>query len=302
MCDRQVIDVLVERDAHGRPRGAAAELLDVSLTGARICVPVPVQAGEVLRLRLHSETDLDETVSAKVRWVRAGKASNWLAGCVFLEKLSAATIDALAELGFERSPISAEATAWQQLQSSGVTVRLMDLSKGGLSLLSPEAVQLGQRLRLVPHGGENQDGDFIVRVRCCAALGKSYLLSYKFEHGSDFRQLCGSVHVHTDAGREHRSMKKLLRRSPLTWRTGILLLGGIFVGLAVGVTRPQYAVLGLLSVVAYLALEFAEAQPNRLRHSKWSEFFEETARATSRAAPCQPVRRLDCKAGQPVRR
>lgn len=281
VCDSGAVEVYIERARGCRPPAAGAELLDLSLTGARICVPIAIRTDEALHLRLkHHASKLDEAVSARVRWVRPGKRRTWLAGCSFLSELSAETIDALAVLGcldqdrFERSPICGEATAWQQLNPAGVTVRLVDLSRGGLSLLSSQAAKVGQRLRLEPHADDRRH-DMVVQVRCCAALANGFLLSCRFEHPGDYRLLRGTVRSKKKPQQRSRLVKSVLHRSQLISRTTILLLGGMFVGLAVGLTQPRYAIIGVLSMVAYVGLEFADENRKRLRQSRWSEFFEE---------------------------
>lgn len=281
VCDSRAIEVHIERGEGREPTEAPAELLDLSLTGARFAVPIAIQPEEAFYLWLkHEETDLDESVASRVRWVRPGRSNSWLVGCSFVSELSASTIDSLAALGcldheiFDRSPIGGEATVWEQLKPSGETVRMVDLSKGGLSLLSPNAAPVGQRLRLVPHDSPGQGTDIIVQVRCCAALADGFLLSCKFEYGGDYRALRGRTRVHNARGRG-RVVHALLRQSKLISRTTILLLGGMLVGLAMGLANPSYALIGLLSVVAYVGLELAEVQRNRVQQSKWSDFFEE---------------------------
>lgn len=276
------VSIALERGNGADQVKAPADLLDISSDGAKICVPVPVESDEEIRLRIkHHDSGLNLPIPAAVRWVQHVGEATWRLGCSFLTPLPEDTLQTLASLGclectdLARLPVVGEAAAWKELDPSALSVQLVDLSRGGLSLISPQPAVLGQRMRLVSDGPGGQPTEVFVNVRCCAEVAQGYLIGCQFQDNRVYETLRGAV-APDAADQQSKLLKKVFRQSQVISRTTILILGGVFIGMAIRTPQPFFImVLALVSVVAYLALELVAQSRLRSANSRWSQFFAE---------------------------
>jgi len=276
--DPQTVSASLQR---GTDALMPAELLDLSLDGARLSVTTQVACHDGLCLKLENDRfGLNVAIEAVVRWVRGAQGDTWLLGCSFASPLPPEAIEALTMIGcleqdeLARSPAAGKMQAWQEAQPVAFTVELVDLSPGGVSLFSPDPAQVGQRLRLLQTTAGEKEAELIVQVRCCAETSDGYFLGCQFETRSGYR-LLKDLAPSPPAIRRRAVRGSRTRHSALISRTTILILGSVLIGMSVGLPAPHLATAGLASVVAYLGLELV-AQGRRLhKASTWERFFGE---------------------------
>jgi hypothetical protein len=272
----------MERGSGADQVKAPADLLDISSEGAKICVPVPVEVDETVRLRIkHHDSGLNLPIPAEVRWVRREGDATWRLGCSFVTWLPEDTLETLASLGclecseLARLPVDGKAAVWKELDPSALSVQLVDLSRGGLSLVSPQPARIGQRLRLLSGSDGSNSAEIFVQVRCCAEVAQGYLLGCQFQDERVYDTLRNTIETPV-AAKRYTALNKVLQQSQVISRTTILLLGGVLIGMAIRTSQPFFImVLAMVSVVAYLALELVAQNRVQLTNSRWSQFFGE---------------------------
>jgi hypothetical protein len=140
----------------GAPASLPADVLDISLGGAKLLVDAPVPFQKAVELRLVCvERDLKWNLSGEVRWQRPHPRQGWRLGCAFSPSLSPEKLNEMFALSvverrkFRRRDVGFAVTADWELGPRGEPATLCDVSEGGFSLTSAFAGQPGARLRLV---------------------------------------------------------------------------------------------------------------------------------------------------------
>ena len=269
--------------SHGsEATGTSVTLIDLSREGAQLSVPYKLELDSQIRLRLaNQEAGLDEPIDAVVRWVRPEEPDGYIVGCEFRAPLSVEAIEGLMLIGClddekpAREPARGEVTAWRESTPEPFTARLVDLSPGGISLLSPEAVQSGERIRLCGSKPNHASEFLLVEVRWCAEMDKGFILGCEFETPGAYHLLRSEDYAHVATTRSTAALKKLLRRhSPLISRTTILILGAVVMGISLRLPTPFYSLIGLFTLVVFLCLEVVDKKRQQHKDAKWDAFFD----------------------------
>ena len=263
-------------------KGTSVTLLDLSREGAQLSVPYQLELDSHVRLRLaNQEAGLDVPIDAVVRWVRTEEPDGYITGCEFRPPLPAEAIEGLMLIGClddekpAREPAGGEVTAWRESTPEPFTARPVDLSPGGISLLSPEAVQSGERIRLGVSKPNHASEYLLVEVRWCAETGKGFILGCEFETTGAYQLLRSEDYAHVATARSIAALKKLLRRhSPLVSRTTILILGAVVMGTSLRLPTPFCSLISLFTIVVFLSLEVVDKKRQQHKGAKWDAFFD----------------------------
>jgi c-di-GMP-binding flagellar brake protein YcgR len=136
------------RVAHGR-------VLDISLRGARLELEEPLSDSEHRSIQIElAPNELDTTITAtgSTCWARPVYDNAWWLGISFDEAMDESQVDELAKHGYlDRRKDRREAAdmgllARCELSDEPITIKLRDLSVGGLGIWSPRALVPESRL------------------------------------------------------------------------------------------------------------------------------------------------------------
>ncbi len=75
-------EVRIERTPGKDPLVTSGRLIDLSRSGFKLRVPVPLEAGESLTMQIRDDRlTTDITLPGVVQWCRRGERSGWFLGC-----------------------------------------------------------------------------------------------------------------------------------------------------------------------------------------------------------------------------
>ena len=175
-----IVDGGEERVAHG-------QALEISLRGAKLKLEEPLSEHRSIQIELRPN-DIDTTISATgcTCWARPTDDDAWWLGVSFEKAIDEATIGKLARYGYvdrrkdRRETIDFGLLARCELSDEPITIKLRDLSVGGLGLWSPRELKPESRL-LVGLGERNLDGRPIVaRVKWVRKSDAGFLVGCSF--------------------------------------------------------------------------------------------------------------------------
>jgi c-di-GMP-binding flagellar brake protein YcgR len=200
--DSDRVRVALRRGGAADAEPLEARLLDLSPNGARVELAAAVTFHESVLLTVASEElGLDLTLTASVNWIRPTSDDQWTVGCSIAPQLPEPCIQALFSKGLlerrkaARQPLEVSASAHWELQPSPVTVRLLDVSPGGFSLIVPTAVAAGSRLILAA-GGDAADVPAVrisAKVRWHIHSAEGHAVGCEFVASQGYAQLSAAL-------------------------------------------------------------------------------------------------------------
>ena len=178
----QTVPIAIQRFANDQ-QSASGELVDISVTGARILSDTPLQFGEKLILHLESKPiGLSVSIGCHVQWIRGGSSEDKsTVGCLFEYHLENQILEEYVEEGLlerrqaDRYNISLPASMkFEGIADKKSEVDVYNIGSGGFCFHSPTAERIGSRVRMTlddAADGEVEgrimwqfadDGDFLV--------------------------------------------------------------------------------------------------------------------------------------------
>jgi hypothetical protein len=146
----QSVPVAIQRFEEEEP--ASGELIDISVSGARIRSKAPLRFGETLVLHLESKASgLSITISCEVQWIRASQGE-WIVGCRFEHNLEGHLLEDYVERGLlerretDRFEISLPASARFEISGQHAEVDMTNVGTGGFCFLSLSTGRIGSRV------------------------------------------------------------------------------------------------------------------------------------------------------------
>jgi len=154
----QVVPVAIQRPDEGE-QSASGELVDITVSGARIRSQVPMRFGEKFVLHLESESvGLSITISCEVQWIRPGRNDDeWIVGSLFDSHIEADLLEEYVDIGLlerresDRSDISLPATIRFEVSGDEMEVDVSNIGTGGFCYAAPTGGTIGSRVRLTFH-------------------------------------------------------------------------------------------------------------------------------------------------------
>ena len=151
----QVVPVAIQRPDDGQ-QPASGELMDITVSSARILSQVPLRFGEKFILHLESESvGLSTGISCNVQWIRAGSGKDeWILGCLFESHLETDLLEEYVECGLlerresDRSNISLPATIKLEVSGEETQVDVSNIGTGGFCYMARTGGTIGARVRL----------------------------------------------------------------------------------------------------------------------------------------------------------
>ena len=200
------VTIHCEVDANGEV--LTGQLLDLSLSGAKIKLPCCLQFSQAVQLRIAcTKLGISIDVASQVCFVRPDD-DEWQAGCSFATEISQDVIDALARASViqrRRSPrhtTSIHGIARWELDSESFPVRIRDFSTGGFCLVAqcPGTVGAAVNVNVKTPDGEacfvsgklswivERDGEFLLgcQNRGSGTADRLRLISMLLEDGPYF--------------------------------------------------------------------------------------------------------------------
>ncbi len=218
------VPVAIQRFEDEEP--ASGELIDISISGARLRSKAPLRFGESLVLHLESKgADLSITISCEVQWIRGSQQDAWIVGCRFEHSLEGHLLEDYVEQGLlerretDRFEISLPASVRFEISGQEAEVDITNVGTGGFCFLSLSTGRIGSRVsvNLDRSGNEAVEG----RIMWYSQKDGMYLVGCQWVNrkGIDFaKQL---------------TEQQAIPSSRSTGRTILLLLGGLIIaGLA----------------------------------------------------------------------
>jgi hypothetical protein len=170
--------------------------------GARLALRSPVVVGEQLHVGLHVPAlQLSEQRKATVCWTALTRDLLWHTGVHFDAPLSDASIDSLASAGYierrqsDRVRVSIPAAARLEASHQQITVRISDVSTGGLGLISPEPLELDRRV-MISVDDPTAPWALLAHVRSCICHRRGHAIGCEFVDQDVYRQLCDRIRGH----------------------------------------------------------------------------------------------------------
>jgi hypothetical protein len=190
------ISVTVQFDDNGETKSIDATAVDLSLRGTKLELPCSVPAsGEVLLTIRPADLDIEITTTAKVCWARPIGDRSWWVGCAIDQALPASSLTTLAKHGYidrrqdERRTINSPAVARWELGGEGQDIRLLDVSQGGLAILSSQEARPGDRLLLTIDPDNLREQPIIVRVQWQRPGGDAWVIGCSFSSKEGYPEL-----------------------------------------------------------------------------------------------------------------
>lgn len=190
----QTLPVAIQRFANGQHQ-ASGELVDISVSGARILSDTPLQFGENIILHLESKLiGTGVSIGCQVQWVRGGSSEDEMTvACRFEDHLEKRVLKEYIDDGLlerrqsDRHHTSLPATIkFEGVGKETAEADLLDVGTGGFSFRSPTAGTIGLRVRLIlddaTHGKvegrimwqSEDDGEYLIGCQWVSRKGISF--------------------------------------------------------------------------------------------------------------------------------
>ena len=152
----QTVPIAIQRFANDQ-QSASGELVDISVTGARILSDTPLRFGEKLILHLESKPiGLSVSIGCQVQWIRGGSSEDkWTVGCLFEYHLENQILEEYVEDGLlerrqsDRYNISLPASVkFEGVADQTAEVDVYNIGTGGFCFQSPMGGSIGSRVRM----------------------------------------------------------------------------------------------------------------------------------------------------------
>jgi PilZ domain len=188
----QVVPIAIQRFGKGQ-QPASGELVDISVSGARILSDTPLQFGEKLVLHLESKPiGLSVSIGCHVQWIRGGGEDKWTVGCLFEYHLEKQVLEEYVEDGLlerrqsDRYNISLPASVkFEGVADEETEVDVFNVGTGGFCFHSPTAGKIGSRVRMSLDDADDEvegrimwqfadDGDYLVGCQWANRKGVTF--------------------------------------------------------------------------------------------------------------------------------
>ena len=231
--DSGVARVVVHRADGACPRTVSAELVDISLNGAKLLLPICLPFEESIDIRLDvASVGLRIDVRAAVRWVRPAGGEAWFAGCVFNSELSDDVIQkliagkCLERRSNPRQKISLQAVIHWGLFTEDTPASLDTLSPGGFSMTTTNTGRVGERILL--HIATSDGSEAVVQAQLQWRLetDDGYQVGCSFLNGHGYAALTDAVAAEEDRRQQRERVRpaKEWLRGPFVGAMTILAL------------------------------------------------------------------------------
>jgi hypothetical protein len=191
--DAKDIGVIVYTEVAGEKESTKAELIDISVNGARLKTREPLSAREIVGLEFRvKQPNRLISVSGEVCWMVPTAGDYWGLGCSFSPKIPLETLRQFAEDGIlerrqhRREDLGFVSTAKWELDQDPNTVRIINYSEGGFCLMAHQRGKPGERVMLQ---FELDDGrEILVRAKAQWQVEseEGFVLGCEFLHPRDF--------------------------------------------------------------------------------------------------------------------
>lgn len=190
------ICVKVQRAYKGDDVPILAELLDISSSGARICCNEPVGENDELTISA-TPCDLPNsfTVGGVVCWTTLGSKGRFYAGCSIEPIIPSCVLDDLAKAGIleRRQEVRQDTSVtlparWEMDRVQGEAT-ILNISRGGISLLMPQPGIVGHRICLTVTNGDQKPTYVFVKARWQVNTDEGSFIGCEISDNATFRQL-----------------------------------------------------------------------------------------------------------------
>lgn len=192
---REGITVAASVQAEESQTSIDVEVMDISISGAKLVLSSPLRSGDKLSFTLLDE---DGSVELRqvghIRWIRLTRGYRWIAGVHFDEPIVIEQLEQLVTEGrFDqraapRFNVHIRGTARRESMAQNMAVAITNLSATGFRLSAPEPVEPGERVLV---GTDSTDGEvvFPAHVRWSGKQSDEYSLGCEFVNKDMFRHL-----------------------------------------------------------------------------------------------------------------
>ena len=192
-----------------------AELLEISVSGAKVKTHQQIPRGEQISLKLSSD-DLQGSlhVDATVCWVQLAGVGEWFLGCSFQPQIPELVLDRFAKSGaFDRREdgrheVAIESIATWELAAEDTRVCIVNISSSGFCLVSPQPGTPGAQVRLKCTNG-NDETIISGRCRWQVETDDGFTLGCEFSSSDDYAAL---RKIQLEVDQLTREKKGLFRR------------------------------------------------------------------------------------------
>ena len=191
------LEVTISRTEQSSQPPLKAELLDVSLHGAKLKVPANLRFEEALQLTINVlDSEFSYLGVASVRHIRSFDEDHWVVGCAIAPPLSDEAFSYLATTAgkerrrYRRFEISADAIVRRQAHPGGTPARLHNLSSGGICFSSTDRYEVGEMVQIVVE--DKNRASCIVDARVCWNIDRDdgSIAGCQFTTHTSYTELC----------------------------------------------------------------------------------------------------------------
>jgi len=246
------LTVTIEKDAS---ESIEAELVNISVSGAKIKVSQAILADEVLAMTIEAKLrNRKIVISGGVCWVRPATGDDWWLGCSFNPHIPEEVLREFAEDGtldcreHERREIALRATVQWELNNEMASAWVLNCSRSGFCLLSQCAGKLGERVRLLFESDDEEVVEVRGKTQWSVESQKGFVIGCEFIESRDFAVLCDlapdlgiSPSGRDDSGSQQSNRQSLPHRSSriIAASTAVLLCIAIYQSLSSTVKTQQ---------------------------------------------------------------
>jgi len=170
-----------------------AELIDISVGGAKLKVVEPPHIKDVLSVEIETaEPQQRIAVIGDVYWVSPAADGQWLFGCSFRPKVPANTLVDFAASGMLerrqhiRQVVSHVAKAERELDGQLIDVEILDYSRGGFSVRCNSQCEPGDRLMLRLQAEDGHEVEILGKTQWRFAVADDFTIGCGFVRDQDF--------------------------------------------------------------------------------------------------------------------
>lgn len=213
----------------------AVELIDISRGGAKIKLAEPLEAQDLLSLRLETtEPKRVIEISGQVCWVTPSSRDEYALGCHFTPELPAVVLEEFAADGFidrrsepRRDILLVTTAMWQLGNIRSAPGVMIDFSRGGFCLRSQVEGQVGDRVLVRIESASSESHEIPATIRWQSASPDGYILGCEFQNPREFQivnEMAGERNKRSPQPQTARPARKLLRVLSAAFCVGSLLL------------------------------------------------------------------------------